>query len=32
MIDFLINLFCAISSCGLVMSWFSEPPGPGNLQ
>jgi len=27
MIDFLINLFCAISSCGLVMAWFDEPPG-----
>ena len=32
MIDFLIFLFCALLLWGLVMAWFDEPPGPGDLQ
>ena len=31
MIDFLINLFFVLLSCGLVMSWFDKPPGPGDF-
>jgi hypothetical protein len=31
MINFLIDLFFVLLACGLVMSWFDEPPGPGDL-
>jgi len=32
MINFLIDLLFILLSCGLVMAWFSEPPGPGEWQ
>ncbi len=31
MIDFLIDLFFVLLSCGLIMVWLDEPPRPGEF-